>query len=135
MTCFVLCAWVCTSLCVSEGSQGLIYPSHSYVLRLLDGKLGEAKSKKDTLKARAATAKTSKQIQELVSGANTGSNAFAAFEAMEEKVSRPDGVLTSSKSTHVLTLQQPDAESSCGRCIPESQVHCQRHCKQQVYAC
>lgn len=53
--------------------------------RMLDGKISEAKSKKDTLKARAATAKTSKQIQELVSGINT-SNAWVAFEKMEEKV-------------------------------------------------
>lgn len=54
--------------------------------RMLESKMNEAKSKKETLKARAATAKTSKQIQELVSGINTGSSAFAAFEKMEEKV-------------------------------------------------
>ena len=32
-------------------------------VRVLETKLAEAKSKKDTLKARAASAKTSKQIQ------------------------------------------------------------------------
>jgi len=53
--------------------------------RMLEGKLAEAKLKKDTLKARAASAKTSKQIQEMVSSVNT-SNAFVAFDKMEEKV-------------------------------------------------
>jgi len=53
--------------------------------RLLEQKMAEAKLKKDTLKARAASAKTSKQIQEMVSSVNT-SNAFVAFEKMEEKV-------------------------------------------------
>ncbi|KAI8466815.1 MAG: PspA/IM30 family-domain-containing protein [Monoraphidium minutum] len=53
--------------------------------RVLEGKLAEAKSKKDTLKARAASAKTSKQVQEMVGSLNT-SSAVAAFEKMEEKV-------------------------------------------------
>lgn len=52
---------------------------------MLDQKLSEAKSKKDTLKARAKSAQTSKQIQEMVQGLNT-SNAMAAFDRMEEKV-------------------------------------------------
>ena len=45
----------------------------------------EAKSKKDTLKARAKTAQTSRQIADMVQGLNT-SNAVTAFERMEEKV-------------------------------------------------
>lgn len=53
--------------------------------RMLESKLAEAKSKKDTLKARAASAKTSKQISDMVSGLNT-SNSVTAFEKMEEKV-------------------------------------------------
>lgn len=53
--------------------------------RTLENKLMEARSKKDTLKARAASAKTSKQIQEMLGGLNT-SNAGVAFEKMEEKV-------------------------------------------------
>lgn len=53
--------------------------------RVLENKLTEAKSKKDTLKARAASAKTSKQIQEMVGSLNT-SNSMVAFEKMEEKV-------------------------------------------------
>lgn len=47
--------------------------------------MAEAKSKKDTLKARAASAKTSKQIGEMVGNLST-SNALAAFDRMEEKV-------------------------------------------------
>jgi phage shock protein A len=54
---------------------------------MLEGKLIEARSKKDTLKARAASARTSKQIQEMVDSLNT-SNAVVAFEKMEEKVVR-----------------------------------------------
>ena len=52
---------------------------------MLDQKLSEAKGKKDTLKARAKSAQTSKQIQDMVQGLNT-SNAMAAFDRMEEKV-------------------------------------------------
>lgn len=52
---------------------------------MLEGKLAEARSKKDTLKARAASAKTSKQIQEMVGSLNTN-NSVVAFEKMEEKV-------------------------------------------------
>lgn len=53
--------------------------------RALEGKLAEARSKKDTLKARAASAKTSKQIQEMIGSLDT-SNAVVAFDKMEEKV-------------------------------------------------
>jgi len=53
--------------------------------KVLEQKLLEAKSKKDTLKARAASAKTSKQIQEMVGSLDT-SSAVAAFDKMEEKV-------------------------------------------------
>lgn len=53
--------------------------------RVMEGKLAEAKSKKETLKARAASAKSSKQIQELIGGLDS-STSFAAFDKMEEKV-------------------------------------------------
>ncbi|KAG1657800.1 hypothetical protein FOA52_008190 [Chlamydomonas sp. UWO 241] len=57
--------------------------------RILESKLGEARSKKDTLKARAASAKTSQQIAEMVGNLRSTSamgNAVAAFEKMEERV-------------------------------------------------
>mmetsp|Transcript_38875 Transcript_38875/g.110012 ORF Transcript_38875/g.110012 Transcript_38875/m.110012 type:complete len:321 (-) Transcript_38875:103-1065(-) len=54
--------------------------------RLLEQKLQEAKAKKDTLKARAASAKSTKEVNELLSGLSDSSNSYAAFEKMEEKV-------------------------------------------------
>nr|KYP64183.1 hypothetical protein KK1_018773 [Cajanus cajan] len=53
--------------------------------RLLESKIQEAKSKKDTLKARAQSAKTSTIVSEMVTNINT-SSALAAFDKMEEKV-------------------------------------------------
>ncbi|RVW88510.1 Membrane-associated 30 kDa protein, chloroplastic [Vitis vinifera] len=52
---------------------------------LLESKIQEAKSKKDTLKARAQSAKTASKVNEMLGNVNT-SNALAAFEKMEEKV-------------------------------------------------
>jgi phage shock protein A len=53
--------------------------------RVLEQKLAEARSKKDTLKARAASAKTSRQVAEMIGNLDT-SNAVVAFDKMEEKV-------------------------------------------------
>ncbi|CAM6097140.1 unnamed protein product [Calypogeia fissa] len=53
--------------------------------RLLEGKIQEAKSKKDTLKARAQSAKTSQKVNEMLGNIKT-SSALAAFDKMEEKV-------------------------------------------------
>jgi len=55
--------------------------------RLLEQKISEAKSKKDTLKARAASAKTAQQVSDMVGNIST-SSAMAAFDKMEEKVMR-----------------------------------------------
>merc|ERR1719388_592541 len=55
-------------------------------VRSIEQKVQEAQAKKQTLKARAATAKSSKQIQELVTGMDTGKSALGAFDAMEQKV-------------------------------------------------
>lgn len=54
-------------------------------MRMLETKLSEAKMKKDTLKARAQSAKSARQINDMVAGLNT-SSALGAFEQMEEKV-------------------------------------------------
>lgn len=54
-------------------------------MRTLEGKLAEAKMKKDTLKARAQSAKSARAINDMVGGMSTGS-ALSAFEKMEEKV-------------------------------------------------
>ncbi|KAL6501053.1 Membrane-associated protein vipp1, chloroplastic [Orobanche hederae] len=53
--------------------------------RLLESKIQEAKSKKDSLKARAQSAKTAAKVSDMLGNVNT-SNALAAFAKMEEKV-------------------------------------------------
>ncbi|CAN6707268.1 unnamed protein product [Malus baccata var. baccata] len=52
--------------------------------RLLESKIQEARSKKDTLKARAQSAKTATKVSEMVGNVNT-SSALSAFDKMEEK--------------------------------------------------
>ncbi len=54
-------------------------------LLALEGKIAEAKTKKDMLKARSQAAQAQEQLQSAVSGLGTNS-AMAAFEQMEEKV-------------------------------------------------
>ena len=51
----------------------------------LEGKIAEAKTKKDMLKARAQAAKAQQQLQSAVGNIGTDS-AMAAFERMEDKV-------------------------------------------------
>ena len=53
--------------------------------KTLESKVVEAKSKKDTLKARAQSAKASRALSDLASGVDAQSS-LAAFERMEEKV-------------------------------------------------
>ena len=72
--------------------------------RMLENKLSEAKSKKDTLKARAKSASTSKQINEMLQGLNT-SSASSAFDRMEEKVMALEG--ESEAAMQVFDLKPP----------------------------
>ena len=51
----------------------------------LEGKIAEARTKKDMLKARAQAAQAQQQLQSAVNGMGTNS-AMAAFERMEDKV-------------------------------------------------
>jgi len=51
----------------------------------LEGKLAEAKTRKDMFVARARSAKASEQLNEML-GRNTTNSSIAAFERMEEKV-------------------------------------------------
>lgn len=51
----------------------------------LEGKISEAKTKKDMLKARASAAKANEQLQKVVGNMSTSSS-MAAFDRMEEKV-------------------------------------------------
>eukprot|EP00667_Euglena_gracilis_P012752 EG_transcript_13115 len=54
-------------------------------MKLLEAKLDEAKANKAQLIARAKSAETSKRVNDMLTGLDTGS-AMAAFERMEEKV-------------------------------------------------
>lgn len=54
-------------------------------LTALEGKISEAKAKKDLLVARARSAKATEQINQTLGKVNT-SGSFATFERMEEKV-------------------------------------------------
>ncbi len=53
--------------------------------RTLEGKIIEAKSKKDMLKARANAARAQKESRDIISGIDS-SSAISAFERMEDKV-------------------------------------------------
>lgn len=76
---------------------------------MLEQKLTEAKSKKDTLKARAKSAQTSRQINDMIQGLNT-SNAMTAFERMEEKV-------MSLEAESDATLQVSQNATACRHCL------------------
>jgi len=54
-------------------------------LTALEGKISEAKAKKDMLKARMTAARTQEQLNNTIGSVNT-SGAMAAFDRMEEKV-------------------------------------------------
>lgn len=54
-------------------------------MRGLEGKISEAKTKKDLYIARARSAQASEKLSEMLGGLNTN-NAMSAFERMEEKV-------------------------------------------------
>ncbi|XP_004305909.1 PREDICTED: membrane-associated 30 kDa protein, chloroplastic-like [Fragaria vesca subsp. vesca] len=53
--------------------------------KLLESKIQDARSKKDTLKARAQSAKTAVKVSEMVGNVNT-SSALSTFDKIEEKV-------------------------------------------------
>jgi phage shock protein A len=71
----------------------------------LEGKISEAKTKKDMLKARASAAKANEQLQNVVGRMGTGS-AMGAFERMEEKVLQMEA-----KSQAAAELAGADLES------------------------
>lgn len=74
-----------TSLKAQFDQQKTVVESLVSNTRLLESKIQEAKSKKDTLKARAQSAKTATKVNEMLGSVNT-SSALGAFEKMEEKV-------------------------------------------------
>mmetsp|Transcript_2228 Transcript_2228/g.5176 ORF Transcript_2228/g.5176 Transcript_2228/m.5176 type:complete len:214 (+) Transcript_2228:424-1065(+) len=79
--------------------------------RTLENKVAEAKSKKDTLKARAQSAKASRALSDLASGIDTQSS-LAAFERMEEKVMTLEA--EAEASGQVRTISLPGQVLICG---------------------
>ena len=79
------CQDTATALTTQLNSQAGQVESLKKSLVGLEGKIAEAKTKKDMLKARAQAAKAQEQLQSAVGSLNTTS-AMAAFERMEEKV-------------------------------------------------
>lgn len=75
----------------------------------LEGKISEAKTKKDMLKARASAAKANEQLQATVGRLGTGS-AMSAFERMEEKVLQMEA-----RSQAAAELAGADLESQFAR--------------------
>lgn len=71
----------------------------------LEGKISEAKTKKDMLKARASAAKANEQLQNTMGQLNTSSS-MAAFERMEEKV-----MMMEARSQAAAELAGADLES------------------------
>ena len=88
---------------------------------MLESKLTEAKSKKDTLKARAKSAQTSRQINDMIQGLNT-SNAMTAFDRMEEKV-----MSLEAESDATLQVRIPLAWGLLGRLPLPGKSACQIH--------
>jgi phage shock protein A len=75
----------------------------------LEGKISEAKTKKDMLKARASAAKAQEQLQNAVGNLGT-SSAMSAFERMEEKV-----LTAEARSQAAAELAGADLESQFAR--------------------
>lgn len=82
----------------------------------LEGKISEAKTKKDMLKARAQAAKANEQLQKTVGSLGT-SSAMSAFERMEEKVLQMEA-----RSEAVAELAGADLESQFARLESGSDV-------------
>jgi phage shock protein A len=74
-----------TTLKEQLGQQVTIVAQMKKNMVTLEGKLAEAKTKKDMFVARARSAKASEQLNEML-GQNTTGSSIAAFERMEEKV-------------------------------------------------
>ena len=78
-------AEACSTLEVQLKQQNEVVENLKRDARVLEGKIVEAKSKKDMLKARASAAKAQKESRDLLTGVDTGSS-LSAFERMEDKV-------------------------------------------------
>ncbi len=74
-----------TAIKTQLDQQSLIVTKLKENMRLLEGKIVEARAKKDMYIARARSAKASERLNEMMGNLNTGS-ALKAFDSMEEKI-------------------------------------------------
>ena len=87
-------------------------------LLALEGKIGEIKTKKDMLKARAKAAQAQQQIENVVG--NIGSNsAMAAFERMEEKIQSLEASSQAAAELAGADLESQFAEIEAGNDIDD----------------
>ena len=82
-------------------------------LKNLEGKIAEAKSKKNILQARAKAAKANKELQSTLNNIGT-SGAMAAFERMEEKVLALEAESQSASELQGSSLEQQFAQLEGG---------------------
>ncbi|MEL6222254.1 MAG: PspA/IM30 family protein [Cyanobacteria bacterium J06626_14] len=94
-----------TSLSTQLDGQSTQVEAMKRNLIALEGKISEAKTKKDMLKARASAAKANEQLQDTMGQLNTNSS-MAAFERMEEKV-----LMMEAKTQAAAELAGSDLES------------------------
>lgn len=87
-----------------DGQAGMVDTMKKSLIQL-EGKISEAKTKKDMLKSRSQAAKAQEQLQGAVGRLGTNS-AMAAFERMEEKV-----LIQEAKSQAAAELTGADLES------------------------
>lgn len=87
-----------------DGQAGMVDTMKKSLIQL-EGKISEAKTKKDMLKSRSQAAKAQEQLQGAVGRIGTNS-AMAAFERMEEKV-----LIQEAKSQAAAELTGADLES------------------------
>ena len=73
------------ALSTSLEQQNAIVTRMKQDMRMLEGKIAEAKTKKDLYIARARSAQATQKINEMLGNVSTGSS-LSAFERMEEKV-------------------------------------------------
>lgn len=77
-------------------------------LQLLDAKILEAKGKKDQMAARAKTAQTTIQINDMLSGVS-GKTSMDAFKRMEQKVEALEAAAEASAEMGLLTASLPES--------------------------
>lgn len=104
---------VATSLKAQLDQQSATVDTLKRNLIALEGKISEAKTKKDMLKARAGAAKANEQLQRTMGNMGT-SSAMGAFERMEDKVMQMEAQSQAAAELAGATLETQFAELEAG---------------------